>query len=160
VRSAAPSSTSVLRITTKRGSSLHLQRNLRVADGNESSRVVEVEDAVGWLCSVNTAQEFDIFVVVGSWKVAGEVPIEWSWAILRSELALKESAGDIIATELDEGQVSVLDGVGDDGVDGEEEEMVISSGGVGGWVPSCVGGILFHGGCHELEGVVGKELEF
>ncbi len=41
-----------------------------------------------------------------------------------SELALKESTGDVVATELDEGQVSVLDGDGDDGVDGEEEEMV------------------------------------
>ena len=44
------------------------------------------------------------------------------------------------------------DGVGDDGVGGEEEEMVISS-----------RGIQFHGaeaGCHALEGVVGKELEF
>ncbi len=42
-----------------------------------------------------------------------------------SELALKESSGDVVATELDEGPVSVLDGDGDDGVDGEEEEMVI-----------------------------------
>jgi len=44
---------------------------------------------------------------------------------LGSELALKESTGDVVATELDEGQVSVLDGDGNDGVDGEEEEMVI-----------------------------------
>ncbi len=28
--------------------------------------MVVVEDAVGWLCSVDTAKEFDIFVVVGS----------------------------------------------------------------------------------------------
>ena len=83
--------------------------------------MVEVEDAVGGLGSIDAAQEFDVYVVVGSWEVAGEAPIEWSWAILRSELALKESAGDIVAmTELDDGQVSVLDGVGDDGVDCEE----------------------------------------
>ena len=59
--------------------------------------------------------------------------------------------------------ISVLDGVGDDGVDGEEEEMVISTGGVGGGIASSAGGILFHGaeaGCHAFEGVVGKELEF
>jgi hypothetical protein len=61
-------------------------------------------------------------------------PIERSWAILGNELALKESAGDIVATELDEGQVSVLDGVG------EEEEMVISSGGLGGGIAS-IGGL-------------------
>jgi hypothetical protein len=79
--------------------------------------VVEVEDAVGWLCSVDTAQEFDIFVVVGSWKVAVEAPVERSSAILGREL--KESTGDIVATELDEGQVSVLESIGDDGVDGD-----------------------------------------
>jgi hypothetical protein len=55
---------------------------------------------------------------VGSREVAGEAPVERSWAILGSELALKQSAGDIIAMELDEGQ--------DDGVDGEEEEMVVT----------------------------------
>jgi len=66
--------------------------------------VVEVEDAVGGLGSVDTAQKFDVSVVVGSREVAGEAPIEWSRAILGSELALKESAGDIVATELDEGQ--------------------------------------------------------
>jgi len=88
------------------------------------------------------------------------VPIEWSWAILRSELALKESAGDIIATELDEGQVSVLDSVGDDGVDSEEEEIVIriaGSDGVGGRIAGSAGGILFHGteaGSDALEGVI------
>ena len=40
--------------------------------------------------------------------------------------------------------------------------MVISSGGVDGWVASSAGRILFHGakaGCHALEGVIGKELE-
>ena len=49
-----------------------------VADGDEGSGVVEVKDAVGWLCSVDTAQEFDIFVVVGSREVAGEAPVERS----------------------------------------------------------------------------------
>ena len=65
--------------------------------------MVEVEDAVGGLGSVDTAQKFDVSVVVGSREVAGEAPIEWSWAILGSELALNESAGDIVATEFDEG---------------------------------------------------------
>jgi hypothetical protein len=32
-----------------------------VADGDEDSRVVEVKDAVGWLCTVDTAQELDGF---------------------------------------------------------------------------------------------------
>jgi len=75
-----------------------------VANGNEGSGVVEVEDAVGGLGSVDTAQKFDVSVVVESREVAGEAPIEWSRAIQGSELALKESAGDIVATELDEGQ--------------------------------------------------------
>jgi hypothetical protein len=35
---------------------------------------------IGWLCSVDT----DIFVAVGSWKVAGEALIERSWTILGS----------------------------------------------------------------------------
>jgi len=124
--------------------------------------VVEVEDAVGRLGAVDTAQEFDISVGIGSREVTGEAPVERSWAILGSELALEESAGDIVAAELDEGQVSVLDCVGDDGVDGEEEEMVISSGGVGGGIVDGAGGVLFHGaetGSHALEGVIREELE-
>jgi len=124
--------------------------------------VVEVEDAVGRLGSVDTAQEFDVSVGIGRREVTGEAPVERSWAILRSELALEESAGDIVAAELDEGQVSVLDCVSDDGVDGEEEEMVISSGGVGGGIVDGAGGVLFHGaetGSHALEGVIREELK-
>ena len=124
--------------------------------------MVEVEDAVGGLGSIDTAQEFDVSVVVGSREVTGKAPVERSWAILGSELALEESTGDIIATELDEGQVSVLDGISDDRVDGEEEEMVISSGGVGGGIVDGAGGILFHSaetGSHALEGEIREEQE-
>ncbi len=124
--------------------------------------MVEVEDAVGRLGSVDTAQEFDISVGIGSREVTGEAPVERSWAILMSELALEESAGDIVAAELYEGQVSILDCVGDDGVDGEEEEMVISSGSVGGGIVDGAGGVLFHGaetGSHALKGVIREELE-
>ncbi len=42
--------------------------------------MVEVED---------TAQEFDVSVGIGSREVAGEAPVERSWAILGSELALE-----------------------------------------------------------------------
>jgi hypothetical protein len=49
------------------------------------------------------------------------------------------------APEFYEGQVSVLDGVSDDGVDCEEDVVVVSSGGVGSWVASSAGSILFHG---------------
>ena len=124
--------------------------------------MVEVEDAVGGLGSIDTAQEFDVSVVVGSREATGEAPIERSWAILGSELALEENAGDIITTELDEGQVSVLDGISDDGVNGEEEEMVISSGGVGGGMVDGAGGVLFHSAetdSHAHEGVIREELE-
>jgi len=41
-----------------------------VADGDEGGGVVEVEDAVGGLRSVDTAQKFDILVIVGRWEVA------------------------------------------------------------------------------------------
>jgi hypothetical protein len=64
---------------------LHLARIDKVsgvADGDEGGGVVEVKYAVGWLRSIDTAQEFDIFVVVGSWKVAREVLVERLWAIL------------------------------------------------------------------------------
>jgi len=56
--------------------------------------VVEVEDAVEWLRSVDAALEFDLFVVVGSWKIAGESPVNRSEPILGSELTLEEGAGD------------------------------------------------------------------
>ena len=48
--------------------------------------MVEVEDAIGELSSLDTAQEFDISVVVGSREITGEAPVERSWAILGSEL--------------------------------------------------------------------------
>ena len=133
-----------------------------VFNGDEGSGVVEVDDAVGGLGSRDTAQEFDVSVAVGSREVTGEAPVERSWEILGSELALEESAGDIISTELDEGQVSVLDDISDDRVNGEEEEMVISSGGVGDGIVDGAGGVLFHSaetGCHALEGVIREELE-
>ena len=38
--------------------------------------MVEVEDAVGGLGTVDTEQKFDISVVVGRWEVTGEAPIE------------------------------------------------------------------------------------
>ncbi len=37
--------------------------------------MVEVEDAVGGLGSVDTAQEFDVSVGIGSREVAGEAPV-------------------------------------------------------------------------------------
>ena len=80
----------------------------------------------------------------------------------RREVVVEECAGDIVATELNEGQVSILDGVGDDGVDSEEEEMVIAGGGVGGGIIDGAGGVLFHSaeaGSHALEGVIREELE-
>jgi len=83
------------------------------------------------------------------------------WAILGDELALEEGSRDIVAAELNEGQEVVLDGVGDDRVDGEEEEMMVTGGGVGGGVAGSTGGVLFKGAesdRHALEGVVRKEL--
>ena len=133
-----------------------------VANGDKGSRVVKVADAVGGLGSVDTAQEFDVSVGIGSGEVAWEAPVERLWAILGSELALEESAGDIVATELNEGQVSILDGVGDDSVDDEEKEMVIAGGGVGGGIIDSAGGVLFHSaeaGSHALEDVIREELE-
>ena len=62
--------------------------------------MVKVEDAVGRLGSIDTAQEFDISVGIGSREVTGEAPVERSWAILGSELALEESAGDIQDTSI------------------------------------------------------------
>ena len=124
--------------------------------------MVEVEDAVGWLGSVDTAQEFNILVIVGRWEVDGQAAVERAWAILWRELALEEGSRDIVAAELNKGQVVVLDGVGDNGGDCEEEEMVVTGGSVGGRVNCGAGGVLFHGAeasCHALEGVVREELQ-
>jgi len=71
--------------------------------------------------------------------------VERAWAILRRELPLEEGSRDIVAAKLNKGQVVVLDGVGNDGGDGEEEEMVVTGGGVGGGVAGGTGGVLFHG---------------
>ena len=77
------------------------------------------------------------------------------------EQTLEEGCWNVVALEFYFVLVAALDGGCEDGVDCEQEEVMVTSGGVRG---RCVRRRMshFHGaeaGGHSLEAVIGKELE-
>ncbi len=89
-------------------------------------------------------------------KVAGESTIEGN-----GEQTLEEGGWNVIALEFYFVFVAALDGGCEDGVDGEQEEMMVTSGGIRG---CCVRRRRshFHGAeasRHSLEAVIGEERE-
>ena len=118
--------------------------------------MIVVEDLVRDAGTVDATKDLDIGTAIGCGKVAGESSVERD-----GEQDLKEGSWNVVALELDFVLVASLDGSGEDGVDGEEEEVVITSGGIRG---RCIRGrgSHFHGaeaGGHSLEAVVREELE-
>ena len=76
-------------------------------------------------------------------------------------IPLKEGGWDVVALEFDFVLVASLNGSGEDGIDGEEEEVMITGGGIRG---CCIGRGRSHfhsaeAGGHPLEAVVWEELE-
>ena len=115
-----------------------------------------VEDLVRDAGAVDAANDLDVGTTIGFTKVAGESAIERDW-----EQDLEEGSWDVVALEFDFVFVASLDGGCEDGVDGEQEEVKVTSGGIRG---RCVRRRRshFHGaetGGHSLEAVVGEELE-
>ena len=125
------------------------------AQGEEELGVVVVEDLVRDAGSVDAAEDLDVGTTVGCRKVAGESAIEGE-----REQTLEEGGWNVVALEFYFVFVTTLDGGCEDGVDGEQEEVMVTSGGVRG---RCVRRRRshFHGteaGGHSLEAVVGGKL--
>ena len=118
--------------------------------------MVVVEDLVRDAGAVDAANDLDVGTAIGFGEVAGESAIEGD-----GEQDLKKGSWDVIALELDFVLVATLDRGCDDGVDGEQEEVMISGGGIRG---RCFGRRRshFHGteaSGHSFKAVVGGELE-
>jgi hypothetical protein len=129
---------------------------LDVAQGEEERGVVIVEDLVRDAGAVDAANDLDIGTAIGFRKIAGESAIEWD-----GEQDLEKGSWDVVALEFDLVLVATLDRGCEDGVDCEQEEVMISGGGIRG---GCFGRRRghFHGteaSGHSFKAVVGKELE-
>ncbi len=108
---------------------------LDVAQGEEELGVVVVEDLY-------------VGAAIGFWKVAGESAVERD-----GEQELKEGSWNVVALEFDFALVATLDGGCKDGVDGEQEEVMVTGGGIRGR-----GVRRRRSHFHSLEAVVGEEL--
>jgi hypothetical protein len=118
--------------------------------------VVVVEDLVRDARAVDAANDLDVGAAIGFREVVRESAVERD-----GEQDLKEGGWDVVALEFDFVLVASLNGSGEDGVDGEKEEVVITCGSIRG---RCIRRRRshFHGaeaGGHPLEAVVWKELE-
>ena len=128
-----------------------------VAQGEVELGVVVVEDLVGDAGAVDAADDLYVGAAIGFRKVAGESAIERD-----GEQDLKEGSWNVVALEFVLVLVATLDGGCEDGVDGEQEEVMVTGGGIRGRGR----GVRrrrshFHGaeaGGHSLEAVVWEEL--
>ncbi len=93
--------------------------------------MVVVEDLVRNTRAVDAANDLDVGAAIGFREVAGESAVERD-----GEQDLKEGGWDVVALEFDFVLVASLNGSGEDGVDGEEEEVVVTGGGIRG---CCIG---------------------
>ena len=129
---------------------------LDIALREEELGVVFVKDTVRDAGAIDAAVDLDVCTIVGLGEVRRETTV-----VGDRQLALEEGSGDVVSLEFELVAESTLDSRGEDCVEGEEEEMVISC--------SCVGSLgisgrrsSFHGakaGGHSLEAVVWEELE-
>ena len=118
--------------------------------------VVVVEDLVRDAGSVDAAEDLHVGTTVGCRKVAGESAIEGD-----REQTLEEGGWNVVALEFNFVFVATLDGGCEDGIDREQEEVMVTSGGICG---CCVRRRRshFHGAeasGHSFEAVIGEELE-
>jgi hypothetical protein len=128
---------------------------LDVAQREEELGVIVVEDLVRDTSAVDAANDLDVGTAIGCRKVIGESAVEGD-----REQDLKEGGWDVVALEFNFVLIASLDGGGEDGVDGQQEEVMVTSSGIRG---RCVRRRRshFHGAeasGHSLEAVVGEEL--
>ena len=99
---------------------------LDIALGEEELGVIFVKDTVRDAGVIDAAVDLDISTIVGLGEVRRETTVVGDW-----HFALDEGSRDIVSLELELVAESALDGGGEDCVESEEEEMVISCSGVG-----------------------------
>ena len=129
---------------------------LDIALREEELGVIFVEDTVRDAGAIDAPVDLDICTIVGLGEVSREATV-----VGYGQLALEESSGDIVSLELELVAEATLDSGGEDGIEGEEEEVVIAGSGVGGLSISGRRG-SFHSaeaGGHSLKAMVWEELE-
>ncbi len=89
--------------------------------------MVVVEDLVRDAGAVDAADDLDVGAAIGFRKIAGETAVERD-----EEQDLKEGSWNVVALEFDFVLVAALDGCCEDCVDGEQEEVMVTSGGIRG----------------------------
>ena len=104
--------------------------------------MVVVEDLVRDAGAVDAADDLDVGAAIGFRKIAGETAVERD-----EEQDLKEGSWNVVALEFDLVLVASLDGSGEDGVDVEKEEVVITSGSIQESFPLRRGGRTFARSC-------------
>ncbi len=118
--------------------------------------MVVVENLVRDAGAVDAANDLDVGAAIGFKKVAGDTAVERD-----GEQDRKEGSWNVGALDFDFVLVASLDGSCEDGVDGEKEEVVVTSGSIRG---RCIRRRRshFHGaeaGGYSLEAVVWEELQ-
>jgi hypothetical protein len=127
---------------------------LDIALREEELGVIFVEDTVRDADAIDVTVDLDICIV-------GLGEVSRAAVVGDGQFALEEGSGDIVSLELELVAEATLDSGGEDGVEGEEEEVVIAGSGVGGLSISGRRG-SFHSaeaGGHSLEAMVWEELE-
>ncbi len=129
---------------------------LDIALREEELGVIFVEDTVRDAGAVDATVDLDICTIVGLGEVSREAAV-----VGTGQLALEEGSRDIVSLELELVAEAALDSCGEDSVEGEEKEVVISCSGVG---SLSISGrrSSFHSaeaGGHSLEAMVWEELE-
>ena len=113
-----------------RTSDLELARiafELKVSQGEEELGMVIVKDFVRDASAVDAAEDLHVGVTIGHREVSGEAAVVWD-----RERQLEESIWNIISPHLEAVEVAAMDSCSEDGIDGEHEEVVVSSGSVRG----------------------------
>ena len=87
--------------------------------------MVLVEDLVGNTSTVDAAEDLHVSVAIGLREVSGEAAI-----VRDGERQLEESCWNIITPHLEAVEVATMDSCSEDGIDSEQEEVVVTSGSV------------------------------
>jgi len=113
-----------------RTSDLELARitfELEVSQREEKLGMVIVKYLVRNASAIDAAEDLHVGVTIGLREVSGEAAIVWY-----GERQLEESSWDIITPHLEAVEVTTMDSCSKDGIDSEQEEVVVASGSVRG----------------------------
>jgi hypothetical protein len=89
--------------------------------------MIIVEELVRNAGAVDAAEDLNVGVTIGFRQVGREAAVVWD-----GERQLEESDRDIVTPHLEAVEVTAMDSFSEDGIDGEQEEVVVTNGGVRG----------------------------